>query len=201
MTDHIIVLAAGRGRRAGGPKALHKVGTELWADTQARRLARTGLPHRWVVSETVARGLLTHDVHVMIPSDETAPMFASIVAGVESIVADGITPRGVFILPVDVPAPEPEMFRRLSVALDETPDCAAAVPLHGGMRGHPVYLSWRLVQERLLGRAVSSEDRLDHVIDALRPPAIEVAVDDPSVLVNLNTADDFAAFASTLNRP
>jgi CTP:molybdopterin cytidylyltransferase MocA len=195
-TDHVIVLASGRGTRAGGPKALHKVGNEAWWQVQGRRLARTGLPVRWVVSETVAQAMHGSDLR-MVPGDEAAPMFASIMAGIESIDSDALhrtrdpeRVRGVFVLPVDVPAPQPATFRRLSDAMAGSQTLRAAIPTHGGEHGHPIYLPWRCVRERLLGRAHSPDDRLDRMIEGSR---LEVPVDDPAVLMNLNTAADFAA--------
>jgi CTP:molybdopterin cytidylyltransferase MocA len=192
MTDHIIVLAAGRGTRAGGPKALHRVGDQLWWQLQARRLSHTQIPARWVVSDVVARAIHQHNSQIhTVRADDSAPMFASILAGVQNIKDEA---RGVFILPVDVPAPHPDTFRRLAEALSASSTHNAAVPSHDGKHGHPIYLPWRFVRERLLGRAHSPDDRLDRMIEASR---LEVPVDDPCVLLNLNTAADFAE----LSRP
>ncbi len=201
--DHVIVLAAGRGVRAGGPKALHRVGSELWWKVQARRLARTGLPVTWVVSERVRDGMLGEGElpeHLAI-ADEGAPMFASVRAGIEDVDRrsrerrpgeEPWTIRGVFVLPVDVPAPRAEVLTRLSAALAEPGSAVAAIPTHQGRHGHPVYVSWDFLEMRVLRVAPSPDDRLDRLIGRER---VEVPVDDPGVLVNLNTAQDFEDWA------
>ena len=53
--DHtrVLVLAAGRGRRMGGPKALMMVEGEPWWMRQRRRIAEVGIPMTWVVSPQV----------------------------------------------------------------------------------------------------------------------------------------------------
>jgi CTP:molybdopterin cytidylyltransferase MocA len=176
------------------------LGTEPWWRIQARRLQRTGLPVRWVVSEAVSKSMEPHEA-TKVPGDDAAPMFASIMAGIESIDSDSLHPsraaqavRGVFILPVDVPAPQPATFLRLAEAMASAPPTKnAAIPTHSGRHGHPIYLPWRFVRQRLLGRAHTPDDRLDRMIESSR---IEVPVDDSCVVLNLNTAADFAGIAA-----
>jgi CTP:molybdopterin cytidylyltransferase MocA len=201
--DHVIVLAAGRGVRAGGPKALHRVGTESWWVVQQKRLARVGLPVTWVVSERVRDGMAAGGgmPESVVIADEHAPMFASVLVGMESVdrrsrerrsgeTAAAI--RGVFILPVDVPAPSKDVFTRLAAALGAPGSAAAAIPTHYGRHGHPVYVSWPFVSTRILGVAQTPDARLDRLIGRAR---VEVPVEDAGVCVNLNTAEEFEAWA------
>jgi molybdopterin-guanine dinucleotide biosynthesis protein A len=54
--------------------------------------------------------------------------------------------------------------------------------------GHPVFMPWHWVEEhRLHDAAMAPTRRLDELI---RPHAIRVPVDDPAVLVNINTPED-----------
>lgn len=177
---HILVLAAGRGTRMGVPKALMSVGGTPWWTRQQSRLERVGLPVTWVVSDRVAReSQLARTVVV----DDTAPMFESIRAGVASL-GSLESLAGVFILPVDVPAPEPGVWRELGRC--EHP----AVPVWHGRRGHPVYLpgTW------LRGRDWARAGRLD---DLIRADSFAVRVGDPDVTVNLNTPQDVDRWLST----
>ncbi len=201
--DHVIVLAAGRGVRAGGPKALHRVGTEVWWTVQQKRLARVGLPVTWVVSERVRDGMAAGGAmpERVVIADEHAPMFASVLAGMESVDRrsrerrSGEPPsaiRGVFILPVDVPAPSKDVFTRLAAALTTPGSPAAAIPTHDGQHGHPVYVSWPFASTRILGVAQTPDARLDRLIGRAR---IEAPVDDSGVLMNLNTSEDFEVWA------
>ncbi len=200
--DWVIVLAAGRGVRAGGPKALHRVRGEAWWKVQQERLGRVGLPAIWVVSEHVREEMVEEGGPPtgMVVADEMGPMFASVVAGsrgIESVLGGRLnTPptaiRGVFVLPVDVPAPGVGVFAALTAAMVDRGDVAAAVPVCGGERGHPVCLSWAFVRSRVLGREHGADARLDHLIGESR---IEVEIGDPGVLVNLNTEEEFARWA------
>ncbi|HMN40282.1 MAG TPA: NTP transferase domain-containing protein [Phycisphaerales bacterium] len=177
--DYVIVLAAGRGVRAGGPKALHVVNGRPWWEIQRERLERVGLPMVWVVSERVRTGMGEKAPERVVIADEMAPMFASVLAGVREVAQRGGA-NGVFVLPVDVPTPGAQVFRRLSACP------SAAVPVHGGVHGHPVYISWNVVSQHVL--PARPDDRLDRLIESERA---EVAVDHPAVAVNLNTPDDF----------
>lgn len=201
--DHVIVLAAGRGTRAGGPKALHPVGTEQWWTVQQNRLVRVGLPVTWVVSQRVRAGMAgggTMPERVVI-ADEHAPMFASVLAGMGCVGRTSQEPhsgeppstvRGVFVLPVDVPAPGRVVLTRLAGALNSSEGAVAAIPMHDGRHGHPVYVSWAFVSTRVLGVAHKAEARLDRLIGSAR---VEVPVEDSCVLVNLNTPEDFEGWA------
>jgi CTP:molybdopterin cytidylyltransferase MocA len=190
----VIVLAAGRGVRAGGPKALHTVHARPWWQAQHDRLRTTGLPTMWVVSEHVRAAMQSegHAPKHTFLADDSAPMFASIAAGAHAITHLDATPRGIFVLPVDVPAPAFAIFAALSHTIPHTSTAVAAIPTHHETRGHPVYLRWPFVTSHIL-TANPAEARLDQLIGDAR---IEVPVPDASVIVNLNTADDFAAWAS-----
>jgi len=196
--DHVIVLAAGRGTRAGGPKALIQVGGRPWWQVQAVRLARTRLPITWVVSERVRAEIGTAGRLSMVTADEAAPMFASVIAGLSALQSqaargDHPKPRGVFILPVDVPAPEPQTFATLASGAADP--CEGAIPCYQGkgQNGHPLYLLWSLVEEALLGRDIRPDDRLDYLTEGLLNL---VGVPDPNVIANLNTPADFQRWAA-----
>ncbi len=192
--DWVIVLAAGRGLRAGGPKALHTVHGRAWWQSQQDRLKPAGMQTIWVVSERVLACMRSDGStpeHIVV-ADDSAPMFASIAAGARAISSLHSTPSGVFVLPVDVPAPSTIVFASLSQAIPHTSPIAAAIPTHCEHRGHPVYLRWTFVASHILV-ANSATARLDQLIGDAR---VEVPVPDASVLNNLNTAEDFAAWAS-----
>ncbi len=192
----VIVLAAGRGKRAGGPKALIDVGGQPWWKRQAARLAGAGLKSVWVVSQRVREGMGTAHSLRCASADEAAPMFASILAGVAAIreTAGSTPPRGVFVLPVDVPVPEERTFEMLVEQLQGREPACAAAPLYKGKNGHPVYVTWSFAEEEILGRKHEGEPRLDYLLEGL---TLEVGVRDEAVTANLNTAEDFARWHAT----
>ncbi len=177
-----LVLAAGEGRRMGGPKAL----LDLKGSTALERIARAcreaGLPvlvvtgaHRGPVEAEAARlGLPT--VH---NPDWIRGRSGSVQAGWR---AAGTTDA--LVWPVDVPFPGPATVRSLLGAADAE---WAVVPSHGGRRGHPVLLPVCL-RDRVL--ALGPDQPLH---DVVRPAAREVPVDDDGILVDLNTPEEHRA--------
>jgi CTP:molybdopterin cytidylyltransferase MocA len=169
----------------GGPKALMPVAGRAWWKVQEERLAHAGVARTWVVSDPVRRAISTHahpPAH-MASADPDAPMFASVLAGA----AAAGPGAGLFILPVDVPAPARYVFLALRAAAQHR----ASVPTLHGHRGHPIALSpsWAA---RALAHA-NPDQRLDHLTAR---DTVEVEVSDPAVLVNLNTPEDAAAWAA-----
>ncbi len=141
-----VILAAGRGRRMGGPKALAR-----WAGTPfvllvARTFREAGCPAVVVVAgagadevQAVLRGL--DGVTVVRVPDPSAPMLASVRAGAAA--APGAEERGVLFHPVDAPRVTAAAIRRLlaSATAREPGTVDAVVAACGGRRGHPLWVA------------------------------------------------------------
>lgn len=174
------LLAAGRGTRAGGPKA--------WLDNQGRPLLKTQLdfllevfdPERVAVSiqptwTPKCRGLNERVKWIAVDPD------ASPLASLQSLLKAVPMVRWSFVHHVDQPVWETALFQML---LRETAGAKASVivPTNGGRRGHPVLLSHGL------GPAIleldPAEDRLDSFLRA--KAACEIEVPFPCVLENWN---------------
>jgi CTP:molybdopterin cytidylyltransferase MocA len=195
-TGLVLVLAAGRGRRMGGPKALMSVGGRAWWRTQAERLAASRRDAAWVVSPEVRAAMGEAGgrggrAARLAESDPDAPMFASLLKGIELLRPD--PPAWVHVLPVDVPAPRRATLERLESAAGARGVAVPVAPASGGSRrrpGHPVCLSWAWIEGVLIPEArvqpVGSL-RLDRLIAGTR---VAVEVHDESVAVNLNTPAD-----------
>lgn len=183
MSDQaVIVLAAGRGTRMGTPKALMSVNNQPWWRLQTRRLSRVGMRQVWVVSDEVRAAMGEPSDATLVNGDPKAPMFSSILAGVRALV--DAPPTGVFILPVDVPAPSESVWSALAGHGSE-----ATAPVFESRRGHPVWLSWTFVADHVL--PADPDARLDALVDG---HLSEVAVTDPDVAANLNTPADLQAW-------
>ncbi|HUG52983.1 MAG TPA: NTP transferase domain-containing protein [Vicinamibacteria bacterium] len=133
-----IVLAAGRGERMGGPKALLAVEGETFLARLARRLRRPGVAGVVAVlghqAARVARESgLPPGVEVVVNARYMDGMLTSILAGLDAAEAAGA--GAVLLHPVDHPLVEPETIDRVVAALRE--GAPIAVPSHGGRRGHP----------------------------------------------------------------
>lgn len=186
----VIVLAAGRGRRMGGPKALMQVAGQPWWARQLESLVAAGAAPVWVVSPVV-RAAMEKDPRslkqALVDGDADAPMFESVRAGLRFL--QPVAPRGVYVLPIDVPAPAREAWKALASA------GPVAVPTWHGEHGHPVYLEWSFVKAHADAPAGA---RLDELIARL---VRYVVVDDASVSKNLNTPAALSAYERELPNP
>jgi molybdenum cofactor cytidylyltransferase len=192
----LVVLAAGEGRRLGGPKAL---------------LTWPLLPQRWLVPLAVAhvesrpecgRILCVTRPEVAAVLRRHAPTTWS--ARVRLVEATPPDPAGslaaaallvddevVLVTPVDVPPASAAVVAALVDALAD-PAVLAARPLHAGRRGHPVAL-----RGAPLARYRDPEPPpLRDFLRGLGAAVADVPVDDPQILVDIDSADDLAAWSA-----
>ena len=171
----------------GMPKSLMQVDGQPWWTWQHRTLTGYHLDPYWVVSTHVTAAMDRHgsapDRLVIAAPD--APMFASVLLGLAAV--DDLR-RGAFILPVDTPAPGLEHWRSLA---DST---CPAHPSYKGKGGHPLYLPFGWIHDRLQERlarvrtqGLLTEDHADRLDKLIEPVARRLPVDDPAVTLNLNT--------------
>lgn len=184
--DVVLILAAGRGTRLGMPKALMKADGQPWWMAQRDRLDAVGLPRLWAVSPEVRGAMSSTGVMAerTITADPGAPMFQSIIAGLVAL--QTAPPPAVFILPIDVPVPQPDTWHALR--RDRSNPTA---PSHNGRGGHPIRLPWPFIADHVLPLARDPERcasaRLDRIAD---PFLVVIPVPDPAVTININTPDD-----------
>lgn len=182
-----LVLAAGAGRRMGAPKlTLPLWGQPVIAHTLAG-VAAAGLPALVVTGAHVdavrpAIGATPH-VHA---DDHATGLAASLRAGIAAV------PRhwgAVLVVLGDMPLTRPDTLRALAAALRG--GAGAVVPVHAGRRGNPAGFARRHFP-LLAGLAGDRGARA--LIDTLG--AVEVEVDDPGVLCDLDTPADLDAIRS-----
>jgi CTP:molybdopterin cytidylyltransferase MocA len=179
----------------GWPKALMPTPTPHpgpWWRFQAGALALAGVPATWVVSEAVARALRPHrdaPASLVIARDD-APMFSSLHTGLHALDLSAV--QGVFVLPVDTPAPAPGVWSTLARSGE------LSVPNYRGKNGHPVFLPVAWVRATLEEIDRSRADPNTLRLDTLIATAVRtIPVDDGRVVVNLNTMSDVGAYFKT----
>lgn len=185
----IVVLAAGRGTRFRGTG--HKLEQALGSDTVLARTLKTvmatGLPLVVVSSARMApavRSLVASRDVVELPERdargllEPVGMGYSIAAGVA---AAGGAP-GWLILPADMPLLKPASILAVAEALAQHPVVYAQ---HRGQRGHPVGFNAELFSE-LVG--LQGDEGARRIL--ARYPSHGLELDDPGVLLDLDTAED-----------
>lgn len=184
----VIVLAAGKGSRFLG--ADHKLAQTLGAST----VLGTTLQHAiasdlqvvvvttQALADLACRSVAARDVIVLpevgAPGETALGMGYSIGAGVSARPEAG----GWLILPGDMPQVQPLTLQAVARQLAHD---AVVYAQYKGRRGHPVGFSPELYSELIALRGDEGARRL-----VARYPAVGVEVDDPGVLVDLDTLAD-----------
>jgi CTP:molybdopterin cytidylyltransferase MocA len=126
-----VVLAAGEGRRFGGPKAVVELAGERLVDRAVRVLRSGGVEDVVVVAG--AAPLTVPGARVVDNPDWRSGMGSSLRAGLHAATAYD----AVVLLLVDTPGVTPECVRRVGELA--APD-ALVVATYAGVRGHPVVI-------------------------------------------------------------
>jgi len=187
----VVVLAAGRGSRFDATQhklAQNFAGTTVLGNT-LRNAVASHLSVVAVVTPPLAaearRFVAARDVVVLpeVGSDGALPL------GMGFSIANGVSARpdasGWLVLPADMPLVRPETLRAVAQALDQHP---VAYAQHRGLRGHPVGFAGELYSELV---TLSGDEGARRLV--ARYPAHGVEVDDPGVLVDVDTPQDLAA--------
>lgn len=133
-----VVLAAGQGRRAGGPKASLRIAGGTFLERAVSLMARPGVAPVVVVlgheaARVRAEAALPASAVVVVNERYEAGMLGSVLAGLDAAEADGAD--AVLLHPVDHPLVEGTTVDRVVEALRA--GAVIAVPSHDGRRGHP----------------------------------------------------------------
>ncbi|HEX6361369.1 MAG TPA: nucleotidyltransferase family protein [Albitalea sp.] len=184
----VIVLAGGSSSRfgAGGHKLTQRLGTSSVLASTLRHAIATRLPVIVVTTEALAETARHHvasrDVVVVppvgAPSTRPLGMGYSIAAGV------GARPdaNGWIVQPGDMPLVQPSTILAVCAAMEHHP---IAYAQHRGRRGHPVGFGAELYSELVMLSGDEGARRL-----LARYPAHGVEVDDPGVLIDVDTEAD-----------
>jgi len=134
----VVVLAAGEGRRMGGPKALLPIQGTTFLAHLCGVFARAGLDLVVAVlgaeAERVRQEASIPDgVTVVVNEDWRSGMLSSMCRGLDA--AETLGAEAVLVHPVDHPVVEPSTIAAVGSAL--LGGAAIAVPTCAGRRGHP----------------------------------------------------------------
>ena len=199
----VIVLAAGKGERFLG--VAHKLGQPLGDTTvlgmTLRHAIASQLPVVVVTTEGLAdiarRSVAARDV-IVLPDGRTDAGTASgasaALLGMGHSIASGVSARanasGWLILPGDMPLVRPATLVAVAAGLEHHPVVCAH---HKGRRGHPVGFSSELYSELV---TLSGDEGARRLV--ARYPALGLELDDPGVLVDVDTEADLASVRQAL---
>jgi molybdenum cofactor cytidylyltransferase len=192
----IIVLAAGLGRRFDDPR--HKLAQTLGHSTvlgqTVQHAIESGLPVLVVTTEPLLPEVSTmvagRDV-VLMPSVQAK---GGVGVGMGHSIAAGVAARpnadGWLVLPGDMPLVRPASLRAVAAAMPQQPVVYAQ---YAGRRGHPVAFSAELFSDLV---QLSGDDGARRIV--ARYPSLGVDVDDPGVLLDVDTPADLAMVRASL---
>ena len=186
-----IVLAAGASVRMGRPKAFLPLvpgGTVL--GRVLGLLADAGVSPLIVVAReafAVASAWedpRAADVRVIVNPDPDRGQLSSLVCGIDALAAEA--PAALMTL-VDIPLVQPSTVAALLAAWFRDP-APLVRPIHEGRHGHPVIFGRALLDA--LKRADPAEGAKP-TVRSFAWDAVSVPVDDPGVLIDLDTPDEY----------
>lgn len=193
---NFLLLAAGRGTRMGGSKALMMFHGEPWIEFQIRQILEAKFDNILIVtnpetSEAIEELTMRHSkVQVFSNPDPERGPFSSL-----QILIKENSESSAFISPMDVPLKASTLIQMRDVwhKLHKT---EALIPSHKEQRGHPVVLSAEL-QAKILKMPIDGKDsRLDVVLRNL--PDFQkyiLEVEDDFVPLNINTPEDLESLS------
>lgn len=186
-----LVLAAGESRRMGRPKALLPFRDHTFLDAILQCLRAAGISRTVVVLGHSADEIqLTANLgaaEVVVNAQYRLGQTSSLQAGLRAI----HDAEGALLGLVDHPSIRPETIRRLVRAFEET-KAPVVVPAYQGRRGHPVVIARALFPELL---ALNPDQGANAVVRKYRDASVEVSVDDPGIVQDVDTPDDYTLLA------
>ena len=185
-----IILAAGRSRRMGQPKALLNLHGELCIARALRACAEGGAGAPVVVlgheAETIREALPPQVRSCVNPEFASTGPAASLQRGLELLPGES---DAFLLYPVDFPLVTGLEVGALLARWEAVRgQRRIVVPSHGMRRGHPVLFHRSLVPEF---RELDGNAPLHHVLRAHQDEVEHVIMDQPWVLENMDTPEDY----------
>lgn len=185
-----VVLAAGRSRRMGTQKLLLPFGGITIVESVVGAALEASLQGVVVVlgadEERVRAKLAPCAVTFAVNEDWERGMFSSVRAGFEALPEKA---TAAVVMLGDQPFVKPETIDELVARHRETRR-GIVLPAHDGQRGHPVLIDTKFKGEIL---ALGPEATLRDVVRAHADEVLEVEIDDPDVLRDIDTPEDYGS--------
>ena len=187
----IVVLAAGFGSRFKG--ARHKLDEPLHGSTVLGCTLRQAVASELHVVLVTTAPFVAAATEVLATSDIVVLSLAEASRGMGHSIAAGVGERpdagGWLILPGDMPMVRAQTLRSVAAALERHPVVYAQ---YHGRRGHPVGFGSELYSELI---ALTGDEGARRIV--ARYPVHGEELDDPGVLVDVDTQDDLAALTAS----
>ena len=197
---HAIVPAAGHSRRMGQPKLLMEIDGENLVERLLRQLRQSTIASVSVLVRASDQALQDevskHGTEVVIPEHDPNEMRDSVELLLEHL-RQAKSPAendGWLLIPADHPIVEPQVLNRLTTAWLQSPE-KIVVPIHQGRRGHPTIFPWTLASQL---EQIPPDQGLNWLLRNGETQIEEVECDEPSVLWDIDTPEEFARIREIL---
>ncbi len=182
-----IVLSAGKSERMGRPKALLPFRGRTFLENILEAISRSRIEHTAVVVGHHRREI--ENINIRVPlvfnPDYEQGMVTSLQAGIRSLPS---ATAGAFLFLVDHPLVDAATIDAMIPRLG--PD-RIVQPTFERRRGHPVLFGAKILEEIL---QLPSSQGADVVVRKDPGRIVEVPVDSPGILVDVDTPEQFAQF-------
>ena len=189
-----IILAAGESRRMGKPKALCRWKDGTFLDAVVAYFRQAGIHRIGVVlgkyAEEIQEYGVPDGVDVWVNHDYKLGQFSSLQTAIRQ---QDPTMAGAAIALVDHPAVQATTVSLLLSAFDQHTDYIVK-PIHQGRGGHPIIIG-RDWWEEIVGVDLTAKDTdmptvtLRDIISRRKEKVIHVNVDDPGILLDIDTPE------------
>jgi molybdenum cofactor cytidylyltransferase len=184
----VVVLAAGRSSRMGASKPLLPLGPTTVIERVVASISRAEVGDIVVVTghmgDVVAHALAGLPVRRAHNAGYDSGMFSSVRTGVRALTDDV---EAFFVLPVDYPLVRTQVLASL-IDRFRAGDRGMLHPTCCGLRGHPPLLAGRY-RETIL--RANDSDNLQSLLEQEGDVGLEVETDDPTILMDMDTAEDY----------
>lgn len=195
-----IVPAAGRSERMGRPKLILPIGDLTLIEHVVGALKGGGVRRIIVVTPpadapgaaVLAERAGASGAEALVPSERPIDMRASFELGLDRLRHEALSPSTILLVPADSPGITSGVVARILEAAETSPE-SILIPTYQGRRGHPIALPWRIackVTELPLGAGINALVALHAAV------VVEIDVDDPGVVDDLDTPEDYRRWAS-----
>ena len=195
-----VVLAAGFSARMGYPKALLDFRGAPFVVRILEVLEALDLKHRVVVlgpdGPRIRPILAPHECVIVDAPDVNAGPIGSLRAALGALRT--ARPSAALVWPVDLPHVRIATVERL-IETHQRTHAPAVVPTFGGRRGHPVLWDQAVFPE-LESSTAAARAGARAVLRAHEADVVPVAVDDPAVVDDINTREDYERLVREINR-
>jgi len=184
-----IILTAGKSERMGSPKALLPIRGRTFLENILDAISRTAIQDTLVV---VGHHRKEIEQRVSLPfvvfnPDYEKGMITSLQAGIRALPPET---SGAFLFLVDHPLVEPGTIEAM---IEHLAPNRIVLPVFEGRRGHPVLFASEILQEIL---DLPSTQGANIVVRKDPGRIVEVSVNAPGILVDIDTPEDFEKLRS-----